>query len=275
LIPDSRTIPSSEPLSTEPLLQVADVSLAAGQPRSPKTGNQDNTPPAHYLLQGISFQVFAGDCMGLVGPSGSGKTSLLRVLNRLNEPLSGAVYFENRKLSQLPVVQLRQAIVLVLQESKLLGMTVQQALEYPLVLRKQPAHVIQQRVGEWIERLYIPADWLERTELQLSVGQRQLVAIARALVAQPRLLLLDEPTAALDVGRSQTLLTVLKELTQQGQMTVLMANHQLEMVQQVCTRVLHLNQGKLAQDAASNQIDWPALRHNILTAETQQTQEWG
>lgn len=227
----------------------------------------------HYLLKDISFDVFKGECLAIVGSSGAGKTSLLRVLNRLIEP-TGAIYLENQDYRQIPVIQLRQQITLVSQESKLLGMTVQEALEYPLVLRGLPRVQIKQRLLHWIEQLNIPTEWLERTEIQLSVGQRQVVAIARALVIQPKILLLDEPTSALDAGRASYLLQVLTQLATNSQTTILMVNHQLELAQQFCTRVLHLQHGQLIQDTPNETLDWAKLRETLIKAEAQAAEEW-
>lgn len=225
------------------------------------------------LVKDISFEVFAGDRVAIVGPSGAGKTSLLRLLNRLSEPTTGAIYLENQDYRQIPVLQLRQQIVLVLQESKLLGMKVQEALAYPLVLRRLPQIEIQQRLDYWIEQLAIPSDWLDRTEVQLSVGQRQLVAIARALMIQPKILLLDEPTSALDFGRASRLVQVLTQLTDRT--TILMVNHQLELAQQFCTRLLYLQSGHLIQDVPnSEQMDWSKLRATLVQAEAQAVEEW-
>jgi D-methionine transport system ATP-binding protein len=228
----------------------------------------------HYLLKDISFEVFRGDRVALVGASGAGKTSLLRLLNRLSEPTSGTIYLENQPLSQIPVVRLRQQVALVLQESKLLGMTVHQALAYPLTLRQVEQKAIQERIQKWSDRLQMPSDWLHRTELQLSVGQRQLVAIARALVTEPKVLLLDEPTSSLDLGRSDLLLKALSELTQVNGTTVIMANHQLELAEQWCDRVLHLEHGRLQQDLGAQQMNWQALRQTLMAAEAQQLEEW-
>lgn len=254
------------------LLRVEGVSVVSRLVATP-SGKALPINPS-YLLQNIDLQVGGGDRVALIGPSGSGKTSLLRVLNRLSEPITGQVYLEGRPYGQIPVVSLRQQVMLVLQESKLLGMTVQQALEYPLMLRKLPANQIKQRVGEWMARLNIPEEWRSRTELQLSLGQRQLVAIARALVTQPRILLLDEPTSALDLGRSQNLLAVLQDLSDRQQLTILMANHQLEIAQQFCTRVLYLEQGSLIQDLPVSQVQWPALKARLLEQEAKQSEAW-
>ncbi|NJO39956.1 MAG: ATP-binding cassette domain-containing protein [Cyanobacteria bacterium CRU_2_1] len=230
---------------------------------------------AHYLLQDVSFNVDQGDRLAIVGVSGAGKTSLLRVLNRLTEVSEGKIYFENQEIRQIPVIQLRQQITLVPQESKLLGMTVQQALAYPLVLRGIPQTTIQQRLKALMEKLHIPEEWLERSEVQLSVGQRQWVAIARALMIQPKILLLDEPTSALDAGKGTHLVNILTDLAQNHQTTVVMVNHQLEIAEQFCTRLLHLQRGNVLQDSSSHQVDWNALKQTLIDAETQESEEWG
>ncbi|AFZ27023.1 ABC-type metal ion transport system, ATPase component [Cylindrospermum stagnale PCC 7417] len=238
-----------------------------------KTQLQSNQQ-GYPILQDISFEVFQGDRLAIVGPAGAGKTSLLRLLNRLITPTSGKIYLENQEYQQIPVIQIRQAVTLVLQESKLLGMSVQEALAYPLVLRGLPKQTIQQRVSHWIEQLHIPSEWLGRTEVQLSAGERQLVAIARALVIQPQIILLDEPTSALDAGTSARLMQVLTQLTQTYPTTILMVNHQLELAQTFCTRLLHLQQGQLLANQQTNEINWDSLSTSLMQAETQASEEW-
>ena len=226
------------------------------------------------ILQDISFEVFPEERIVITGPSGAGKTSLLRLINRLSEPTSGKIYLQNQEYRKIPIIQLRQEVTLVLQDSKLLGMTVQQALAYPLVLRGLPKQTIQQRVGYWIEQLHIPSEWLGRTEVQLSAGGRQLVAIARALIIQPKIILLDEPTSALDAGTASHLMQVLKQLTQTDHTTILMVNHQLDSAQLFCTRLLHLQQGRLLANQTASEIDWFGLRQSLMQAQTQASEEW-
>lgn len=229
---------------------------------------------SQFLLQDISAEVLPGERVAIVGASGAGKTSLLRLLNRLQDASAGSIFFEDQDIRQIPVIALRQYITLVGQESKLLGMTVKQALSYPLTLRKLPPSAIQQRLLTWTEHLHIPQDWLERTEVQLSVGQRQWVAIARALMIQPKVLLLDEPTSALDAGRSSYLVERLIEIAQTQQTTILMVNHQLDLAQQFCSRLWYLDRGKLTQNLLADQINWQSLKQNLLDAETQAVKEW-
>ncbi len=220
--------------SREPLLKLSDVSLTDSLGR-------------HQLLEKISFTLNKGDRLAIIGPSGSGKTTLLRLINRLQDPSTGAILFHSQPLKQFRVIDLRQQIVLVPQEPKLLGMTVQDTLVYPLRLQKLTPTEINQRLEYWRSQLSIPDDWLERNELQLSLGQRQLISIVRGLMMQPTLLLLDEPTSALDRDKALQLLKVLKTITQEAKTTILMVNHQLELVEQFTKQVLKLNKGKLEQ----------------------------
>ncbi|MGL5074251.1 MAG: ABC transporter ATP-binding protein, partial [Waterburya sp.] len=175
-----------------------------------------------FLLQDISCNIETGTKVAIVGASGAGKTSFLRLLNRLVSPSQGTIYLGEKPQQELTAVQLRRLIVLVTQEPKLLGMKVIEALSYPLKLQQLSDSEIHQRIDTWTDKLHIPSEWFNKTELQLSVGQRQLVAIARALVMQPQILLLDEPTSALDVGIATRVLTVLKELNHSQNLTILM-----------------------------------------------------
>ncbi len=263
---ESTPIPHS-PLPTphSPQLQLKQVSLITSS-----RGAIPGTP----ILTDISCEIFRGDRTCLIGPSGAGKTSLLRLLNRLSELTSGAIYLENQDIRTIPVLQLRRQVMLVPQEPKLLGMTVQEALAYPLVLQQLPQRHIQERLQTIREQMHLPEDWLNRTELQLSVGQRQLVAIARALVTQPKILLLDEPTSALDAGTASHVLNILTDLAFQAQMTMIMVNHQLDMAQLFSSRVLYLQEGQLLEDVRANEIDWKQLRERLVEAEVQSSQDW-
>jgi D-methionine transport system ATP-binding protein len=246
---------------TSPLLAFDRVSLRA------PLGNAT-------LLDDISFALNPGDRCVLLGPSGSGKTQLLRLCNRLSEASHGEIRFDGQTLASWPVRQYREIATLVLQESSLLDQTVEAAIAYPLKLRGLKPATIQQRVNHWCDRLNLPAEWMRKTEVQLSVGQRQWVALARALVIEPKLLLLDEPTSALDAGRSDRLVRVLTELAQQNGTAIVMTTHQFDLAREFATRLLYLENGRLLRDDPADSVDWDAIKRDVIAIEQQSKSEW-
>ncbi|MGB3300122.1 MAG: ABC transporter ATP-binding protein [Phormidesmis sp.] len=226
------------------------------------------------ILKDISFTVETGDFVALVGPSGAGKSSLLRLMNRLAEASAGTIWLDGQDIRHVPVVALRQQVALVNQESRLLGMTVEETLGYPLRLRGRSREAIHTSVSQWCDRLKIPADWMSRTTVNLSLGQRQRVAIARTLISEPRILLLDEPTSSQDIGYSEFLLTRLSTWATEGKLTIIMANHQIELAASYANRLLHLKNGQLIADLPASKVDWSALRQTLVDSERQAEADW-
>jgi D-methionine transport system ATP-binding protein len=220
------------------------------------------------ILDDISFTTKPCSKVGVVGASGAGKTTLLRLLNRLAEPDSGQIFWGGKPLSQYAAPLLRQQIMLVPQEPRLLGMTVEQAIAYPLRLQRLSPAQIEQRTQLWQRRLSVPDEWRSRQELELSVGQRQWVSIVRALTAQPRILLLDEPTSALDSGRIEQLAHGIKQLD----CSVFVVSHQLSLIEKTCDHVLWLEQGRLRQDCSALEMDWQSVK--TLLAERNEILDW-
>jgi D-methionine transport system ATP-binding protein len=200
------------------------------------------------LLDNISFTVARGECLGIQGRSGSGKTSLLRLLNRLVEASRGKIFYQGQLYQKLPIARLRREVVLVPQEPRLLGMKVEQSLSYPLKLRKMSPAQIGPLLHQAYEEWEIPQTWLERSEQQLSLGQRQWVSLVRGVLLKAPVLLLDEPTSALDPQRAQYLLERLKNLNRSENTTILMVNHQPQWLEAFGDRRLELVQGRLVDE---------------------------
>ena len=231
------------------------------------------------LLTNISVAIAKGQKTALIGATGSGKTTFLRLLNRLIDPSAGNILWNGKNIQEIPIQTLRRKVLLVSQEPSLLGMTVSEAIAYPLQLQNLPQSEIDSRLQKWLEKLQIDRKLLNRSELELSLGQRQWVAIARALVMEPEILLLDEPTSSLDRGLSHLLLDTLTELTQLTQpVTVVMINHQLDLVQTWCDRLICLHNGELVQDTEASLVDWQAvddlLRRDVNFGQGEHSDDW-
>ena len=140
---------------------------------------------------------------------------------------------------------MRQQIVLVPQEPKLLGMSVNEALSYALKLQNISKAEINQRLQKWKSRLSIPNQWLERYESELSLGQRQIIGITRGLIIEPKILLLDEPTSSLDSLKANQIIKLLTNITQYTQTAIVIVSHDLEVVKSFSKYILKLEQGKI------------------------------
>jgi len=225
------------------------------------------------LLTNISVAIAQGSKTALIGATGSGKTTFLRLLNRLTDPSAGTIFLNGKNIQEIPIQTLRRRVMLVPQEPSLLGMNVHEALNYPLKLQNLPQSEIDGQSQKWIDKLQIDRKLLNRSELELSLGQRQWIAIARALIMESEVLLLDEPTSALDRGLSHLLLDTLTELTQLPQpVTVVMINHQLDLVQTWCDRLICLHKGELVQDAEASLINWQEI-DDLLRRDTSSGQD--
>ncbi len=257
--------------------KVSETSQAISNDQSIATSHVSYQTKFRTLLTDISVAIAKGSKTALIGATGSGKTTFLRLLNRLIDPTAGTISLNGKNIQEIPVQTLRRRVLLVPQEPSLLGMTVAEAIAYPLRLQNLSTSEIDARSQKWLEKLQIDRKLLNRTELELSLGQRQWTAIARALIMEPEILLLDEPTSALDRGLSHLLLDTLTELTQLPQpVTVVMINHQLDLVQTWCDRLICLHQGQLVQDAIASLVDWQDI-DNLLRRDSKnsdQNDDW-
>ena len=204
----------------------------------------------HQVLKNIHFEIEEGSIVGILGLSGSGKTTLLKILSGLIIPKQGEVTiydeptFENGKVSKI----LSQDMGVVFQQFNLfMHMSVVDNLALPLRLRtKQSKTVCRQKAIELLESLGLK-DQEDKYPNQCSGGQQQRIAIARALILNPKLLLIDEPTSSLDKENTQILIDLLKNLHKQG-LTIVLITHDLIFAKAMCERVVELKNGQIHLD---------------------------
>lgn len=201
-------------------------------------------------LDDISVEVEKGEFVFVVGPSGSGKSTFIRLLLKEEEPTSGAIWVAGKNIADLSswkVPYLRRNIGTVFQDFKLLPeRTVFQNVAFALEVIGKPKSIIDQRVPEILELVGL-GDKLNNLPTELSGGEQQRAAIARAVVNRPLILLADEPTGNLDPVTSQDIMGVMDRINRIGT-TVVMATHDHAIVDQMRKRVVELDEGKVVRD---------------------------
>ncbi|MGC8998750.1 MAG: ABC transporter ATP-binding protein [Candidatus Bathyarchaeia archaeon] len=198
------------------------------------------------VLRDVSFTVKNGEIFVLVGPNGAGKTTLLRILDLLEEPTSGKVFFNGRPVdySARDKAALRRRIGMVFQQTVLFNMSVYDNVAYPLKIRGEDERKIRQKVKEKLELVQL-SGFERKNALALSGGEAQRVAIAQALVIEPELLLLDEPTANLDPRNVSIIEEVISHVNRENETTVIMTTHNMHQAENLAHRIAVLNEGKI------------------------------
>ena len=199
-------------------------------------------------LDGVSLSLEAGEFVGVMGPSGSGKTTLLNCVSTIDRPSAGSIVIDGKELTKLKGKELakfrRERLGFIFQDCNLLDtLTAYENIALSLSIVRAPAQKIDKRVREMAEFLGI-TECLNKYPYQMSGGQQQRCAAARAMVTHPALVLADEPTGALDSKASSMLLSRLDALNQELGTTILMVTHDA-FTASCCRRVVFLRDGRL------------------------------
>lgn len=226
-----------------------------------------------WTLNGLSFQIAEGEVLGIVGPNGSGKTSLLKILARLTSPQQGGINLFGRDLAGMAQEEIARVVGLVQQDT-------QQLFPFSVaetVLMGRFPHRPRSRWGsgfgwERAEDLALAEEAMQtmdvvhlahRAVTDLSGGERQRTMIARALAQMPKVLLLDEPTAFLDLQHQVEIGSVLRRLKDRRGLTVILVSHDLNLVSQYCDRILLLAEGKAVRIGFPEEVIEPAVLEEI------------
>ncbi len=273
---------------TRPILESPAASDASGLVVQ-NLGLQLERSP-RLLLQDLNFVLQPGEVAALLGGRGSGKTLLLQLLNGLRTASHGNILWRGHDIATFTPVELRRQIVWVPQQPRLLGMTVGEAIAYPLRLQGLNSSEIQQRMDVWLGILGLPLEWLELPSGPLSHAAAQGIALARALVMEPHLLLLDNPwpqslTIPVEAGTravresplaggeasrlplwnqpQDSIEQALVKLTQRGGTVFWAGAAKIKIAQ----RLLVLGQGRLQSDAPASSVAWEQATAELKATE--------
>lgn len=206
----------------------------------PHTNKSTNSTT--LLLDDVSFTLMRGEILGLAGQSGCGKSTLMRVLCRLQEPDAGRVWFSGQDWNEIDMRLYRRRVCLLPQIPVALAGSVEDNLRYIFDLHRDltpPADI-----SILLEKVRLPCDLMANEAVSLSVGEKQRLALARALALRPQVLLLDEPTSALDAENAEHIIELIAEVCREEKFSAVMTSH-IQQYLRITDRILQMEKGRL------------------------------
>lgn len=210
------------------------------------------------VLKGVSFSVKRGDLLGIVGPNGAGKTTLFRAITRILKPWKGEILYCGKDLNRISRRDLAREVAVLPQ---ILDISFSFSVEQFISMGRFPHLKKFQRLRKYdlevIEKVMVLSDVLpfrERKISELSGGERQRAILAQGFAQEPRLLLLDEPTAHLDIGHQVEILDLIRRLNREGDLTVIMVLHDLNLASEYCDRLILLKEGRIFKEGDPKEV---------------------
>ena len=208
------------------------------------------------ILKDVNLRIEDGEFMVLVGPSGSGKTTMLKMINRLLEPTDGNIYMDGKRIKDYDERELRLSTGYVLQAIALFpNLTVAENIALIPEMKGLDKERVASKTVELLEKVGLPAsDYADRKPHELSGGEQQRIGIVRAIIAEPKILLMDEPFSALDAISRKQLQALTKDLHKEFGMTTIFVTHDTDEALKLGDRIAVLQEGEIVQVADSETI---------------------
>jgi putative ABC transport system ATP-binding protein len=216
-----------------------------------RTEHLGRVVPGKVLVEDATFSVRVGEVLAIVGPSGSGKSSLLRLLNRLDEPTGGTVYVEAKDYHQIAPCDLRRKLGMVMQRPYLFPGTVEDNLRFGPLQRGEV--LSRDAVADLLARVGLQ-DYSGRNVANLSGGEAQRVSVARTLANSPVALLLDEPTSSLDEGSKLGVEALIKAIVRDQGLACIIVTHDTAQAARLAARALLMERGRIVRDGPVKEV---------------------
>lgn len=230
---------------TQPIVSLQNINVSYG---------------AYHAVKDVTLDIARGEVVAIVGPSGAGKSTLLRTINLLEQPSAGKIsvgafrFALDQKLSTEDLLKLRRSTGMVFQSFNLFPhMTVQKNISLPQMrVLKRSKSEADARTARLLKRVHL-ADKAQSFPARLSGGQQQRIAIARALALDPQVMLFDEPTSALDPELGLEVLSVMRELVEEG-MTMIVVTHEIAFAAEVADRLIVMADGEIIEEGPPREV---------------------
>jgi putative ABC transport system ATP-binding protein len=228
------------------VLRLENVSRLISNPTSQEDGK--------WIIRNVNLDILQGEIFCIVGPSGSGKTSLLRLINALDEPTEGRIFYRGKDISEINPIELRRRIILVFQKPTVFEGTISENLTYAPSRMGFALNIDQSEIENMLIEIGFNKRDLNRDAQTLSTGEMQRICLLRAIILNPDVLLLDEPTSGLDPYSCRVIENIIMNLVKEKKLTLVIVSHMMAQARRISRRVALMKRGVILRCGLTEKI---------------------